>query len=119
MAYVLGLTYAAKFEDRGGIGRRAPLLGLAALAIAVLLTWSGAPWLRSFLGGYAMWVQRAISLIRSGKPEKIRKAIGALMTGISRLDAMVVAQLRLNRLGSRVFCRFRAPLAAQSQIAGT
>ncbi|MGH1342029.1 MAG: UbiA family prenyltransferase [Nannocystales bacterium] len=119
MGYVLGLTYAAKFENRGGMGRWAPLLGLVAPAIVILLTWSGAPWLRSFFGGYAMWVQRAISLVRSGKPEKIRKAIGALIAGIALLDAMVVANCGSTGLALVCVAAFGASLAAQSRIAGT
>lgn len=119
MGYVLGLTYAAKFENSGGVGRWAPLLGLVAPAVAVLLTWSGAPWLRSFLGGYAMWVHRAISLLRSGKPEKIRPAIGALIAGIALLDAMVVANCGATGLAFVCVAAFGASLAAQSRIAGT
>lgn len=119
MGYVLGLTYAAKFESSGGMGRWAPLLGLVAPVVALLLTWSGAPWLRSFLGGYAMWVQRAISLIRSGKPQKIRQAIGALIAGIALLDAMVIANCGATGLALVCVAAFGASLAAQSRIAGT
>ncbi len=119
MGYVLGLTYAAKFESSGGMGRWAPLLGLAAPAVALLLMWSGAPWLRSFLGGYAVWVQRAISLIRSGKPEKIKKAIGALIAGIALLDGMLVANCGATGLALVCVAAFGATLAAQSRIAGT
>lgn len=119
MGYVLGLTYAAKFESSGGMGRWAPLLGLVAPAVALLLAWSGAPWLRSFLGGYALWVQRAISLIRSGKPQKIRQAIGALIAGIALLDAMVIANCGETGLALVCVAAFGATLAAQSRIAGT
>lgn len=119
MGYVLGLTYAAKFESSGGMGRWAPLLGLVAPVVALLLTWSGAPWLRSFLGGYAIWVQRAISLIRSGKPQKIRQAIGALIAGIALLDAMVIANCGATGLALVCVAAFGASLAAQSRIAGT
>lgn len=119
MGYVLGLTYAAKFENKGGMGRWAPLTGLAAPAVAVFVTWSGAPWLSSFVGGYVLWVQRAISRVRSGKPEKIRQAIGALIAGIALLDAMVVANCGATGLALVCVAAFGASLAAQSKIAGT
>ena len=119
MGYVLGLTYAARFENSGGIGRWGPLLGLAAPVVVVLVTWSGAPLLRSFLGGYALWVQRAISQIRSGKPQKIRAAVGGLIAGIALLDAVMLANSGATSLAMLCVGAFGVCLAAQSRIAGT
>ncbi len=119
LGYVLGLTYAAKFENRGGMAGWAPLLGLAAPGVALLVVWSGAPLLRSFLGAYALWVQRAISLIRSGKPENIRRAVGALIAGIALLDAMLVANCGATGLALVCVAAFGATLVGQSKIAGT
>lgn len=119
MAYVVALTYVARFENSGGIARWGPLVGLAAPVVAVVVTWTGAPWLRSFVGGYALWVQRAISLIRSGKPDKIRTAVGGLIAGIALLDAMLVSNS--GSMGGSLACVacFGVSLAAQSRIAGT
>ncbi len=119
LGYVLGLTYAAKFENQGGVARWLPLLGLAAPGVWVLLTWSGAPLLRSFLGGYGLWVQRAISQVRSGKPAHIRGAIGHLIAGIALLDALVIANSGATGLAMACVGAFGVTLALQSRIAGT
>lgn len=119
LGYVLGLTYVARFENSGGIGRWGPLLGLAAPLLLVLATWSGAPLLRSFLGGYALWVQRAISQVRSGKPGEIRAAVGGLIAGISLLDALLLANSGATGLAMACIVAFGVCLAAQSRIAGT
>ncbi|MEM6290037.1 MAG: UbiA family prenyltransferase [Myxococcota bacterium] len=119
LTYVLGLTYAAKFENRGGVGRWAPLLGLAAPAVWVLFTWSGAPFLRSFLGGFALWVQRGISSIRSGKPKRIRLAIGQLIAGMCLLDALFVANSGSIGLAMACVAFFGVTLAFQARLSGT
>ncbi len=119
MGYVLGLTYVARFETTGGIARFGPLVGLAAPVALIVFTWSGAPLLRSFLGGYALWVQRAISRIRSGKPENIRAAVGSLIAGIALLDALMLANSGATGLAMACVGAFGVALAAQSRIAGT
>jgi len=119
MGYVLGLTYIARFENSGGVARWGPLVGLAAPFIVVLLTWSGAPLLRSILGGYGLWVQRAISQVRTGKPENIRAAVGGLIAGIALLDALMLANSGATGLAMGCVGAFGVSLAAQSRIAGT
>ena len=119
LGYVLGLTYAAKFENQGGVGRWVPLLGLAAPAVWVLFTWSGAPFLRSFLGGFALWVQRGISSIRSGKPKRIRVAIGQLIAGMCLLDAVFVANSGATGLAIACVGLFGVTLAFQARVSGT
>ncbi len=119
MGYILGLTYVAKFENSGGMARWSPLLGLAAPVVVVLFTWSGAPLLRSFLGGYLLWVQRAISSIRTRKPEKIRAAVGGLIAGVCLLDALMLANSGETGLAMGCVGAFGLALAAQSRIAGT
>lgn len=119
LGYVVALTYVARFETSGGVARWVPLAGLAAPVLLIFVTWSGAPWLRSFVGGYAMWVQRAISLIRSGKPDKIRTAVGGLIAGIALLDAMMVANSGSTGASLACVAAFGVSLAAQSRISGT
>jgi len=119
MGYVLALTYVARFESSGGLARWGPLAGLAAPVVAILFTWSGAPLLRSFLGGYLLWVQRAISLVRSGKPHSIQAAVGGLIAGISLVDALILANSGETSLAMGCLGAFGVCLAAQSRIAGT
>lgn len=119
LGYVLGLTYAAKFEVKGGIGRWTPLLGLAAPVVFVVATWSSAPLLRSFVGGYALWIQKAISAIRSGKADLIRSAIGSLIAGICLFDAMIVANSGETSLAMACVGCFGLTLTMHSRIRGT
>jgi len=119
MGYVLGLTYVAKFENSGGMARWSPLAGLLAPVAVVLFTWSGAPLLRSFLGGYALWINRAISHVRTGKPQKIRAGVGGLIAGIALLDGLMLANLGATSLAMACVGAFGVCLAAQSRIAGT
>ncbi len=119
LGYVLGLTYVAKYETRGGIAGWIPLLGLVAPVVWVLFSWSSTPLLRSFLGGYGMWVQRAVSQIRTGKAPKIRAAVGGLIAGISLLDALFLAHAGTTNLAMVCVALFGLTMALQTRVAGT
>lgn len=119
LGYVLGLTYAARFENKGGVGRWLPLAGLAAPAVWVLFQGFSAPLIRSFLGAYALWVQRGVTQIRSGKGANIKAAVGGLIAGIALLDALLIASRGETVLALVCVGAFGLTLALQSRIAGT
>ncbi|UTH74060.1 UbiA family prenyltransferase [Chromobacterium sp. IIBBL 290-4] len=118
LAYLMGLTYAAKQEGAGRITRAWPLLGLAAPALYLLTqpaSWQA--WL--CLGLFSAWVSRCawLSLFRA-KPD-IRAAVGGLIAGISLYDAFLMAMhgLPLWALGGGA--AFLLTCGFQKRIAGT
>ncbi len=118
LGYVLTLTSAAGVGRRRGMARWGPLLGLAGPGAFVLASWSGAPLIPSFLGGYGLWVHRAISRIRSAKPQMIRVGVVHLIAGIALLDALVVANSGATSLAMACLGLFGLTLALQSRFPG-
>jgi hypothetical protein len=86
IAYLIGLTYVARFENLRSFGSVWPLAFLALpFALALPKTWlSGVLYV-----GLFVWIIRALGLIARGR---IRESVGSLIAGISLLDALWIAR---------------------------
>ena len=119
LGYVLGLTYVAKFEGEGGVAKYWPMAGLLAPIAVMLPLVRGVALVRLLIGGYGLWIKRALDLIRQGEPPAIRRAVGALIAGISLLDALLIARCGESELALVAVGTFGATLIFQRKIAGT
>jgi 4-hydroxybenzoate polyprenyltransferase len=105
LGYVLGLTYVARHENesvpsqnveasgkalRARIRRWWPLAGLLAPALYMVPILRGTLIARALLGGFCLWIYRALELLRRGEPPAIRGAVVSLIAGISLLDALLL-----------------------------
>jgi UbiA prenyltransferase family len=119
-AYVAGLTYAARQESLDRVGNLWPLVLLAApLALALLAlqqgTWAIVIYL-VLIGwtGYAVYL-----LARRPMPGAVPRAVGALIAGISLVDATFLAGIGAIMPACGAVAGFAATLLAQRYIAGT
>lgn len=90
-AYVVGLTYVARFEAEERVARGWPLALLAwPFAYGA---WAGAavPGAWALLVLFALATFLALRRVRSGAPGAIPAGVGALIAGISLLDAVLIA----------------------------
>jgi hypothetical protein len=119
LAYVVGLTYAAKQETLGRVGTLWPLLFVAAPFLyalrAVLRSPSGA----ALYAGFLAWVALALALlIRPGRAD-VPRAVVSLIAGISLLDAVLIAQQGEAMLAWGAVAGFGAALFLQRYVRGT
>lgn len=119
LLYVLGLTYVAKHENSGTLGRAWPR---ACLYLPILYS---LPLLRSTLvvrllvAGFGMWVGRSIDFAKKGTPAGTRTAVVSLIAGISLLDAMLIARTGHIDLIFPAIGAFGLTLVLQRRVAGT
>jgi 4-hydroxybenzoate polyprenyltransferase len=116
LGYVLGLTYVAKYENKGSLAQRWPLIGLFAPLVVLFPLVRGTLLIRGIFVGFGVWLNRSLGLIKQGK---IPGAVGSMIAGISLLDALLIARYgpvswALVGVGS-----FLATLLFQRKIAGT
>lgn len=90
LAYLIALTYVAKQEGRAGLGRVAPLLGLAAPPL-YLLSQPFQPWALPFLLLSLGWSAHCLRLARPGPGRDMPRAVGSLIAGIALADALFIA----------------------------
>jgi 4-hydroxybenzoate polyprenyltransferase len=117
--YVVSLTYIAKFEASGSLGRTWPVLGVYAPG---LWSWAGARgrWpVRLFALAQNAWAWWAASHARRGDPQHTRTAVVSLIAGISLVDAAFIAQVGHLGLALVAVVAFAGTLVAQRYIAGT
>ncbi|MCM2311558.1 MAG: UbiA family prenyltransferase [Steroidobacteraceae bacterium] len=119
LAYLVGLTYAAKQEHLDRLGNLWPLACLvlpllwgawAALAGAAVAL----PWL--LLCG---WVAYALSFLRRRRAGDIPRAVGYLLAGICLWDALVIAAAGQPVVALLAVAGFALTLALQRYIAPT
>ncbi len=118
LAYLIGLTYAAKQET---LARIANLWPLALLAVPFVGTAPVA--LRGALGavlylGFAAWVGWSLRLLFRVGPS-IGRAVVSLIAGISLLDALLIASAGEGALALAAVFGFAATLAMQRHVPGT
>lgn len=119
LAYVLGLTYAAAFENSDSLIRFGPLLGLWGPALVSLsLLGEGVIGVLMLLG-FGVWVVRALRLVRTREPLKIRRGIVSLIAGISIVDALLVAGEGHFGVGVVLLLGFLGTLGLQRVVSGT
>ncbi|WP_337882895.1 UbiA family prenyltransferase [Chromobacterium haemolyticum] len=90
LAYLIALTYVAKQEGRAGLGRLAPLLGLAAPPL-YLLSQPFQPWALPFLLLSLGWSAHCLRLAWPGPGRDMPRAVGGLIAGIALADALFIA----------------------------
>lgn len=119
LAYLIGLTYAAKQEHLNEFGSAWPLAFLAAPLVYGATLLGGAGWLAVAVWlGLVLWVAYAISFLFR-QPRAVPRAVVSLIAGISLLDALLV--LGHGAPGVAVVCvlGFALTLVLQRAVPGT
>lgn len=118
LAYVVSLTYVAKFEGGSSPIRRAwPLVGLCAPILFALPSLGRSAIVPIVCAGFAVWVLRAVSLVRGGG--SIKHAVGSLIAGIALVDAIAIAAKGAVALSLFAIAMFGVTLALHRRVAGT
>jgi 4-hydroxybenzoate polyprenyltransferase len=119
-AYVAGLTYAARQESLDRVGNLWPLVLLAApMALALPALREGAGAVAVWLG-LVGWSAYAVYLLaKRPMPGAVPRAVGALIAGISLVDAAFLAGIGAIMPACVAVAGFAATLFSQRYIAGT
>jgi 4-hydroxybenzoate polyprenyltransferase len=118
-AYVAGLTYAARQESLDRVGNLWPLVLLAAPMILALPTLQGAAAVSVWLA-LTGWSAYAVYLLaKRPMPGAVPRAVGALIAGISLVDATFLAGIGAIIPACGAVLGFAATLFSQRYIAGT
>ncbi len=117
LAYVAGLTYAARQENLARFTGAWPLAMLAVPAVLLLsrLSLEAAPFMLLFLA----WMAHGLRLILSPAVRDIRRAVGALIAGISLFDAALIATAGEPLLAVAAVAGFGLTLVFHRKVAGT
>lgn len=119
LAYLIGLTYLAKHEGGGTLGRLWPLAFLAVPFVYTLPTLAvggvGALVWVAFSGAVA-W---ALRTLWSDQPRRIPRAVVILIAGISLLDAVLIASTGAPGAAVAAALAFPLTLALQRYVSGT
>lgn len=115
--YVAGLTYAARQENMAEFRNAWPLAMLAVpvLFLLVRMDLGSVPFVLLFLG----WLAHGLRLILVPAARDIRRAIGALIAGISLFDAALIATAGQPILALAGVAGFGLTLLFHRKISGT
>jgi hypothetical protein len=120
LAYVAGLTYAARQESLDRVGNLWPLLALSAPMMLALPALRQGPWAAAILVGLIGWTAYAIYLLaRRPITGAVPRAVGALIAGISLVDAALMASVGAIVPAALAVAAFAATVVLQRFIAGT
>lgn len=119
LAYVLGLTFAAAHENTHALVRAGPLLGLWAPVFVARGLVLGPMFAKALLAGYALWVVRALRLVRTREPAGIREGVVSLIAGIALVDGLLIASAGQLKLALATLLAFGLTLALQRVVSGT
>lgn len=116
-AYVAGLTYTARQENLLEFENAWPLVIFAFPLLWVSVTASAItiPFLLLFLG----WTAYALRMVLLREVRNIRKAVGAMIAGISLLDAVLIAEAEQPELAILATFAFLLTLLLHRSIPGT
>jgi 4-hydroxybenzoate polyprenyltransferase len=117
LAYLIGLTWTARQEDRGRLARWWPVALLAAPLVATARSWSD-PVVLLWAVSYLLWTGRALLWMRQGGAQ-IGRAVGALIAGICWVDALLLAQAGWHGASAIAAVGWAATLSFQRYIKGT
>jgi hypothetical protein len=118
LAYLIGLTYAAKQEHLNRLDSAWPLAFLAAPLLYGLAS-AGRGWLVPILLlGFLAWVVRALGFLLRA-PRAVPKAVVALIAGISLLDGLLCATAGAPAAALLCVLGFVVTLAFQRFVPGT
>jgi 4-hydroxybenzoate polyprenyltransferase len=120
VAYTAGLTYAARQESLGSVGKLWPLLFLAA---PMLVIWPAAQHgivgTAVFFGVIANAGVALYLLVRRPVPKSVPYAVGLLIAGLSLVDSSFLASVGAITASVVAVGGFAATLALQRYVAGT
>jgi 4-hydroxybenzoate polyprenyltransferase len=119
-AYVAGLTYAARQESLDRVGNLWPLLLLCAPLLPVVPALGQGPWAIIITLALIGWSAYAVYLLaRRPMPGAVPRAVGALIAGISLVDATFLASIGAIMPAFIAVAGFAATMLLQRHIAGT
>lgn len=119
LAYIVGLTYAAKQEAYDRLDRAWPLAVLALpLLFALSQAWGSALGL-SIWGGFLVLVAIALRLLFRRNRGDVPKAVVTLIAGISLYDAVLIAASGFPSLAIVAVAGFALTLLLQRLVSGT
>lgn len=120
LAYVAGLTYAARQESLDRVGNLWPLLVLSAPMILATPAVAREPWAVAIYLMLVGWTVFAVyHLARRPAPGAVPRAVGALIAGISLVDAALVASVGAIVPAFIAIVGFGTTIVLQKHIAGT
>lgn len=119
LCYLVGLTYIAKQETLSRVRNLWPLVFLAAPLFAASTPGADAR-LWAALAALVLWTLHALSFLFRRRPGDIPRAVGALLAGISLVDALFLAQAGATwPLLALAFAAFALTLVWQRRVPGT
>jgi hypothetical protein len=93
LAYLVGLTYVAKHENKPGLlARWWPLAGLGAPLVYAAPAALGSQVVATVWVVLALWIVRTLGVLRSDAPRRVPRTVTSLIAGISLVDALLVAR---------------------------
>jgi 4-hydroxybenzoate polyprenyltransferase len=120
LAYVAGLTYAARQESLDRVGNLWPLLVLSAPMILAMPVVAGELWAVAIYLLLIGWTGFAVhQLARRPAPGAVPRAVGALIAGISLVDAALMASVGAIVPALIAVVGFGTTVVLQKHIAGT
>jgi 4-hydroxybenzoate polyprenyltransferase len=120
MAYVAGLTYAARQESLDKVGNLWPLLLLSAPIVLALAAYRHDMAASVFYAGVVGWICCAVYLLaKRPMAGAVSRAVGWLIAGISLVDAAFLAGVGAIVPALMAVAGFGATLVLQKFIAGT
>jgi 4-hydroxybenzoate polyprenyltransferase len=120
LAYIAGLTYAARQENLDRVGNLWPLAVLSAPLIVALPAVAQGPLSAAIYLALIGWTTAAIYLLaRRPAPGAVSRAVAALIAGVSLVDAALIASAGASAPALLALAGFAATVLLQRYIAGT
>ena len=120
LAYIAGLTYAARQESLDRVGNLWPLAVLSAPIIVALPAVAQGPLSAAIYLTLIGWTTAAAYLLaRRPAPGAVSRAVAALIAGVSLVDAALIASAGASAPALLALAGFAATVLLQRYIAGT
>jgi 4-hydroxybenzoate polyprenyltransferase len=120
LAYIAGLTYAARQESLDRVGNLWPLAALSAPMIVALPALAQGPLSAAIYIGLVGWTTAAAYLLaQRPAPGAVSRAVAALIAGVSLVDAALIASAGASAPALLAVAGFAATVLLQRYIAGT
>jgi 4-hydroxybenzoate polyprenyltransferase len=120
LAYIAGLTYAARQESLDRVGNLWPLAALSAPMIIALPAVAQGPLSAAIYVALIGWTTAATYLLaRRPAPGAVPRAVAALIAGVSLVDAALIASAGASVPALLALAGFVATVLLQRYIAGT
>ena len=120
LAYIAGLTYAARQESLDRVGNLWPLAVLSAPMIVALPAVAQGPLSAAIYIALIGWTTAAVYLLaRRPAPGAVSRAVAALIAGVSLVDAALIASAGASAPALLALAGFVATVLLQRYISGT